>query len=153
MVNAVFDHSFIVKRIFLILCRLMVSKNKIEKCAGAVTQKMLRESKSSILTKLCITNQATNKETKQPTNELTEWGIMLSISLILPHPWVSILDLNPSEKKMLTIWWWIFQSLPLMWSSKIFNISLQKAPGVVGGRSCSCFDVLGIPKPFPESQR
>ena len=103
MVNAVFNHSFFVKHIFLILCLLMVSKNKIEKCAGAVTQKLLRESKSSILTKLCITNQATNKETNQPTNELTEWGIMLSISLILPHPLVSILDLNELEKKMLTL--------------------------------------------------
>ena len=78
-------------------------KKEIEKCAGALTQKLLRESKSSILTKLCITNQATNKETNQPTNELTEWGIMLSISLILPHPLVSILDLNASEKKMLTL--------------------------------------------------
>ena len=79
----------------------MISKNKIDECAGAVAQKLLRRSKSALLTKQ-PTNRPTNQQTDQPTNELTKWGIMLSTCLTLPYALVIILDLNVLEKKMLT---------------------------------------------------
>ena len=41
MVNTVFIHSSLAERILDTL--LMASKNKIDKCTGAVTQKLLRE--------------------------------------------------------------------------------------------------------------
>ena len=61
MVNIVFIHSSHVQRILDTL--LMESKNKIDKCTGAVTQKLLREK--------CITVQ-TKQPTKGPTNQWTD---------------------------------------------------------------------------------